>query len=71
MAVDFATTPAPAVGKPRVLFNAPLTDAFDVAPDGRFLVARPVDARPLSEINLVQNWFDELKAKAGPRIPNP
>ncbi|MGE5360892.1 MAG: hypothetical protein ACM3NQ_17890 [Bacteroidales bacterium] len=43
---------------------------FDVAPDGqRFYVAQPVVAAPpppVTHINVVINWFEELKAKVPP-----
>jgi hypothetical protein len=35
---------------------------LDIAPDGRrFLVTKPTEDRGVSEINLVDNWVDELK----------
>jgi len=33
---------------------------FDIAPDGRFLVARGADPENTREIVVVQNWFEEL-----------
>ena len=51
------------VGEPQRLFERPMYGArnWDVAPDGqRFLIAE--DTRPL-EINVITNWFEELKAK--------
>ena len=57
--VDVATTPQFAVGKPRVLFAA-ISDEFDLSPNGeRFLFAKWID-RALSEVNLVENWSQEL-----------
>jgi serine/threonine-protein kinase len=47
-------------GKPLVLFQKPFGD-FDVLPDGRFVL---FDAPPVfgyAELNVVTNWFDELK----------
>jgi hypothetical protein len=36
---------------------------FDVAADGRFLMTRSVGAARHDELTLVQNFFEELKAK--------
>jgi len=72
MAVDIATQPSFAAGKPRVLFQgqyvpSPTTPSnYDVAPDGqRFLMLKPSEqaqAAP-TQINVVLNWFEELKQK--------
>jgi hypothetical protein len=34
---------------------------YDVAPDGRFVVMKPVGRPPPDEIVTVLNWFEELK----------
>lgn len=40
---------------------------YDVAPDGRFLmIQEPQEPTPLG-INVVTNWFEELKRLAPPR----
>jgi serine/threonine-protein kinase len=72
MAVDIATQPSFAAGKPRVLFEgqyAPTQGTspnYDVSADGqRFLMLKPVEqtgAAP-TQINVVLNWFEELKQK--------
>jgi serine/threonine protein kinase/Tol biopolymer transport system component len=72
MAVDIVTQPSFAAGKPRVLFEgqyepAPFPIAnYDVSPDGqRFLMLKPsgsAEAAP-TQINIVLNWFEELKQK--------
>jgi eukaryotic-like serine/threonine-protein kinase len=72
MALDIATQPSFAAGKPRVLFEgrynpAPGTGAnYDVSPDGqRFLMIKPresAEAAP-TQINVVLNWFEELKRR--------
>ncbi|HEV2247462.1 MAG TPA: hypothetical protein VGW37_12480, partial [Terriglobia bacterium] len=72
MAVDIATQPGFAAGKPRMLFEGqyvptPATNSnYDVSPDGqRFLMLKPVDqdqAAP-TQINVVLNWFEELKRR--------
>jgi hypothetical protein len=57
-------------GRPEVLFDFPIfliagTRAYDIAPDGRFLIIRSGQAAAggdtASSIVLVQNWFEELK----------
>jgi hypothetical protein len=71
MAVDIATQPSFAAGKPRMLFEGPYTLApgqtpnYDVSPDGqRFLMLKPVEqAAGPTQINVVLNWFEELKQK--------
>jgi serine/threonine-protein kinase len=72
MAVDIATQPGFTAGKPRVLFEGQFLPTpatfpnYDVSPDGqRFLMLKPVEqaeAAP-TQINIVQNWFEELKQK--------
>jgi Tol biopolymer transport system component len=72
MAVDIATQPSFTVGKPQMLFEGPymptpLTNPnYDVSPDGqRFLMLKPsesAEAAP-TQINVVLNWFEELKQK--------
>ncbi|MBP1633544.1 MAG: serine/threonine protein kinase [Acidobacteria bacterium] len=55
---------------PRLLFRGPYQNAerygqsYDVAPDGRrFLMVKVEPPPPPGEIQLVLNWFEELKAK--------
>jgi serine/threonine protein kinase/Tol biopolymer transport system component len=72
MAVEIATKPSFSVGKPRMLFEGryrptPATSPnYDVSRDGqRFLMLKPIEqaeAAP-SQINVVLNWFDELKRR--------
>jgi serine/threonine protein kinase/Tol biopolymer transport system component len=72
MAVDIATQPGFAAGKPRILFEGPYEPPpipianYDVSPDGqRFLMLKPsesVGTAP-TQINVVLNWFEELKQK--------
>jgi hypothetical protein len=41
------------------------TGAYDVAPDGRrFIMVRPLAGPSETELVLVQNWFEELRARA-------
>jgi len=74
MAVEIATKPGFTAGKPRVLFEGeylPTPGTFpnyDVSPDGqRFLMIKPSEAGDAPEqINVVLNWFEELKRHAPP-----
>ena len=70
MAVDITTQPSFAARKPQLLFEAryelsPGTIAYyDVSPDGqRFLMLKPNGAGEAAptQINVVLNWFEELK----------
>jgi Tol biopolymer transport system component len=72
MAVDIAAQPGFAAGKPRMLFEgkyerAPVPVAnYDVSPDGqRFLMLKPSEQEQAAptQINVVLNWFEELKQK--------
>jgi hypothetical protein len=76
MAVEFSAPPTPRVGTPRVLFEFGTSDlsfycvpvrCYDVAADGqRFYGTQRVPQAPtppVTHINLIQNWFEELKAK--------
>ena len=72
MAVDVATQPGFAAGKPRKLFEgkyerAPIPVAnYDVSGDGqRFLMLKPSEQAQAAttQINVVLNWFEELKRR--------
>jgi serine/threonine protein kinase/Tol biopolymer transport system component len=72
MAVEITAQPSFSVGKPKVLFEGPYLPTpatfsnYDVSPDGqRFLMLKPsesAEAAP-TQINVVLNWFEELKHK--------
>lgn len=76
MVVDFAGGLPPRVGRPRPLFEfdparlrfvcRPIR-CYDVARDGkRFYVihtATPPSSPVVTHVSLVQNWFQELRAK--------
>jgi eukaryotic-like serine/threonine-protein kinase len=75
MAVDITTQPSFSAGKPRVLFEgryepAPLTNPnYDVSRDGqRFLMLKPAGQadEAATQINVVLNWFEELKRLVPP-----
>ena len=75
MAVDIATQPGFAAGKPRMLFEGPYLPTaatiqnYDVSPDGqRFLMLKPSESAGAAptQINVVLNWFEELKRRVPP-----
>ncbi len=68
MAVDVATRPAFSAGPPHVLFQGRFArsgtgiPSFDVDKDGRFLmVPDPRTEQATTQVNVVLNWFEELK----------
>ena len=81
MAVEVATSPTFRAGTPKPLFDAPFLRGaggrgagsqgfwFDVAPDGRlFLMAkRPERQASSGELQVVMEWFEELKRRAPPK----
>jgi hypothetical protein len=71
MAVDISTQASFTAGRPKKLFEAPYqslaatTPSYSVSPDGqRFLMLKaPQQQESLTQINIVQNWFEELKRR--------
>jgi serine/threonine-protein kinase len=76
MAADFSSGSPPRIGHPHVLFEFDMRDlmlacipvrCFEVAPGGQrfYGVQRrtPPPSPGVTHINLIQNWFEELKAK--------
>jgi serine/threonine-protein kinase len=70
MAVPIGTTPTLQPGNPSKLFSGNyfvglIGITYDVAPDGRFLMVKrsPTDVADASRILVVENWFEELKAR--------
>ena len=72
MAVGVDTKSGFAAGKPRRLFEGPYLPTagsfpyYDVSPDGQlFLMLKPVESQTSAptQINVVLNWFEELKRK--------
>jgi hypothetical protein len=69
MAVPVSTETQFRAGTPRVVFETDFLNchgiSYDVSPDGqRFLVLKPVVAgEPITELQVVVNWFEELKEK--------
>ena len=71
MAVEITTQPNIALGNPRVLFErqyvlatVPISN-YDVSPDGRrfLMVKGDEQSTTATQINVVLNWFEELKQK--------
>jgi hypothetical protein len=70
MVVDLQTGPGFTALKPRVLFEQPDYSrgspirGWDISPDGqRFLMVKAEERKPkpVTEMILIQNWFEELK----------
>jgi hypothetical protein len=75
MAVELTAEPALSASKPRMLFAGryvptPATfPNYDVSPDGgRFLMLKSneEEASAATQIDVVLNWFEELKRRAPP-----
>jgi hypothetical protein len=74
MVVSIQTTPAFRSSRPRQLFEGPIIDGgtlsalggtYGVAPDGQhFLMIEGGEEEGNDQLNLVLNWFDELKLLA-------
>jgi len=72
MTIPVTTTPSLVVGRPVMLFEGSFVTgsaggpAYDVAPDGRFLMMRAVGGHEPLQLRVVLNWFDELKGGRPP-----
>jgi serine/threonine-protein kinase len=71
VAVEVETTPTFSIGHSTALFHAAVFSSFPGAPqyalapdDRRFLMIRPVSASTPDKLIMVENWFEELKAKS-------
>jgi serine/threonine-protein kinase len=71
VAVEVKTNPAFSLGRSATLFSAaefranPLARQYDVSPDGqRFLMIRGATRSGIDKLIVVENWFEELKAKS-------
>jgi hypothetical protein len=79
MSVPVTLAPEFTMGRPRLLFEGPYVlvgqGSYDVSSDGqRFLVLEPVEKElePLTHLNVVLNWFEDVKQRVGavsPRAP--
>ncbi len=69
MAVEVSTAPAFKAERPHLLFDKEYLDPYfsgfyDITADGeRFVIVKPVERQRLTRINVVLNWFEELKRK--------
>jgi hypothetical protein len=70
MTVAIETGSTFTAGRPRLLLEVEYaarkmrgygSPDYDVSPEGRFLMIKRESIPPLTEINLVLNWFEELK----------
>ena len=75
MAVSISGSASPAIGPPRLLFEGQYLPAavnmrnYDVSRDGqRFLMAKRVGT-PRFQLNVVLNWFEDLKRLTSPAAP--
>jgi serine/threonine-protein kinase len=75
MATDITTQPSFSAGKPRVLFEGQYIPTpgtapnYDVSPDGQhFLMLKSSGSEQVgpTQINVVLNWFEELKRRVPP-----
>jgi Tol biopolymer transport system component len=71
MVAEIINQPAFKAGKPRLLFegryeNLSWEPNYDVSPDGqKFLMLKSLDDTPPNQINIVLNWYEELRHRAG------
>ena len=68
MAVDVIPGPGPTflASETETVFSLnPFEDDYDVSEDGRFVMIRRRGAARPSELIVVENWFEELKAIGG------
>ena len=66
MEAEVRTDPKFSVGRPEIVAVGPY-ESFDVAADGdRFLAVKIERGEPITELVVVENWFEELKRKAPP-----
>lgn len=65
MAVSFAGADSAAIGSPSLVVDRPDVRTLQLGPDGTFIgIQDRQDAGIVTELNLVVNWFDELKRLA-------
>jgi hypothetical protein len=70
MSAALTAAPTLTAERPRLLFEGSYLRSdtggagYDVAADGRFLMVQPVQPeRSTTDINVVINWFEELKLR--------
>jgi len=67
MRVAVAGGAALSVSRPAVLFRAEFGEGYSIARDGRFLITQRDAQAPPVRVNVILNWFDQLRA----RVPVP
>ena len=69
MSARFESAPEVVIHPPRMLFEGSFVNvpgfSHDVGPDGRVLVVKADDSGPVTQVNLILNWFAELRQKLG------
>ena len=65
MSVKIDTTPSLSPGRPNLLFRNVAQRAYDVMPDGRFLVVEELPSR-FQPITVALNWLQELQHRSSP-----
>jgi serine/threonine-protein kinase len=66
MEAEVRTEPVFSTGSPRVVLQGPF-ESLDVHPDGELFLAIKIDpGEPITELVVVENWFEELKRKVPP-----
>ena len=68
MVVSLTPGPTLIASKPRFLLERPnFPSVFDISPDGeQFLLTAEVEEEPSNQIEIVLNWFDELRQLVPP-----
>lgn len=55
--------PRPRAGKPRLLFEGPYDDDYDIAHDGRIAIIKEGPRPTATQFTIVMNWAEELKRR--------
>ena len=63
MAVSVELEPTFRVGRPRPLFEGRYAEYYDITPDGKHFVMLTEEQAELTEMNVVLNWFEELRRR--------
>jgi Tol biopolymer transport system component len=66
LAVSVTTSPEFRAGTPERLFET-ADRLVDVMPDGRFVMIRSNPTAAVTELEVVFNWFEEVRRKAAPK----
>jgi eukaryotic-like serine/threonine-protein kinase len=52
-------------GRPEKLFSRPEFGPYDVTSDGRYLIVTSAASAETRQLNVILNWFDDVKQRAG------